>query len=159
MTARIVIADYGVHPRRVHVVRQVNDPVPLVCGGNGAFVQLLSVGSVVPGKGYDLLIAALAGIPDLTWRLTIVGDRTRNPAAAARLDADISARGLGDRVTVLGALPPERVMELYLESDVFVLASRFESYGMAVSGAIAHGLTVVLYRGGGVLRVMQRRAR
>ena len=149
-TARIVIADYGVQARRVRVVRPGNDPVPLVCGGNGAFVQLLSVGSVVPGKGYDLLIAALAGIPDLTWRLTIVGDRTRNPAAAARLDADISARGLGDRVTVLGALPPERVMELYLESDVFVLASRFESYGMALAEAIAHGLPVVSTRAGAI---------
>jgi glycosyltransferase involved in cell wall biosynthesis len=86
---------------------------------------------VVPGKGYDLLIAAVATIADLPWRLTIAGDRTRNLAAAARLDADISAHGLDDRVAVLGAVPPERIIELYLASDVFVLASRFEGYGMA----------------------------
>src|SRR5207342_2597532 len=63
---------------------------------------------------------------------TIAGDRTRNLAAAARLDADISAHGLGDRVAVLGAVPPERVIELCLGSDLFVLASRFEGYGMAL---------------------------
>ena len=67
----------------------------------------------------------------------------RNPGAAAQLDADIEAQGLGNRVTVLGAVPPKRVIELYLASDVFVLPSRFEGYGMALAEAIAHGLPVV----------------
>ena len=51
--------------------------------------------------------------------------------------------GADDRVAVLGAVPPERIVELYLASDVFVLASRFEGYGMALAEAIAHGLPVV----------------
>jgi glycosyltransferase involved in cell wall biosynthesis len=93
----------------------------------------------VPGKKYDSLIAALVTIADLPWRLTVAGDRTRNLAAAARLDVDISARGLSDRVTVLGAVAPERIIGLYLASDVFVLASRFEGYGMALAEATAHG--------------------
>jgi glycosyltransferase involved in cell wall biosynthesis len=119
-------------------------------GSNDTVVRLLSIGSVVPDKGYDLLIAALATIPDLPWRLTIAGDRTRNLAAAARLDADISAHGLGDRVAVLGAVPPERVIELCLGSDLFVLASRFEGYGMALAEAIAHGLPVVSTTAGAI---------
>jgi glycosyltransferase involved in cell wall biosynthesis len=113
-------------------------------------VRLLSVGSVVPVKGYDLLIAAVATLTDMPWRLTIAGDRTRNPAAAAQLDADIEAHGLGDRVAVLGAVPPERIIELFLASDVFVLASRFEGYGMALAEAIAHGLPVVSTMAGAI---------
>mgnify|MGYP003575057892 CR=1 FL=1 len=142
-TARIVIADYDVPSQRVSVVRPGNDPVPRALGSNDGVVRLLSIGSVVPGKGYDVLVAAVATIVDLPWRLAIAGDRTRNPAAAARLDADIAAHGLSDRVAVLGAVPPERVVELHLASDVFVLASRFEGYGMALAEAIAHGLPVV----------------
>jgi glycosyltransferase involved in cell wall biosynthesis len=149
-TARIVTADYSVQSQRISVVRPGNDPVPPALGSNDAVVHLLSVGSVVPVKGYDLLIAAVATIADLPWHLTIAGDLTRNLAAAARLEADIAAHGLGDRVTVLGAVPPERIMELYLASDVFVLASRFEGYGMVLAEAIAHGLPVVSTMAGAI---------
>ena len=149
-TARIMVADYDVSSQRISVVRPGNDPVPPAPGSNDGVVRLLSVGSVVPGKGYDLLIAAVATLADMPWRLTIAGDRTRNPAAAAQLDADIVAHGLGDRVAVLGAVPPEAIIELYLASDVFVLASRFEGYGMALAEAIAHGLPVVSTRAGAI---------
>jgi glycosyltransferase involved in cell wall biosynthesis len=142
-TARILISDYGVPTQRISVVRPGNDPVPPARGSNDGVVRLLSIGSVLPVKGYDLLIAAVATLNEMPWRLTIAGDRTRNPVAAAQLDADIEAYGLGNRVTVLGAVPPERIAELYLASDVFVLASRFEGYGMALAEAIAHGLPVV----------------
>jgi glycosyltransferase involved in cell wall biosynthesis len=149
-TGRIMVADYSVPSQRLSVVRPGNDPVPPARGSNDALVRLLSVGSIVPGKGYDLLIAALAAIADLPWQLTIAGDRTRNLAAAARLDADISAHGLGERVAVLGAVPPERILELYSASDIFVLASRFEGYGMALAEAIAHGLPVVSTTAGAI---------
>ena len=149
-TARIVIADYHIPSQRISVVRPGNDPVPPAPGSNDGLVRLLSVGSVVPVKGYDLLAAAVATLRDMPWRLTIAGDRTRNLAAAARLDAAISAHGLGDRVAVLGAVPPERIAELYLAADVFVLASRFEGYGMALAEAIAHGLPVVSTMAGAI---------
>jgi glycosyltransferase involved in cell wall biosynthesis len=149
-TGRIVNADYRVPSQRISVVRPGNDPVPAARGSHDAVVRLLSIGSVVPDKGYDLLIAALATLADLPWRLTIAGDRTRNPAAAARVDADIAAHGLGDRVALLGAVPPERIVELFLASDMFVLASRFEGYGMALAEAIAHGLPVVSTRAGAI---------
>jgi glycosyltransferase involved in cell wall biosynthesis len=149
-TARIVMDDYEVQPQRVSVVRPGNDPVPPAPGSTDDVVRLLSIGSVVPVKGYDLLIAAVAALADLPWRLTIAGDRTRNAAAAARLDADISAHDLGDRVAVLGAVEPERIVELFLSSDVFVLASRFEGYGMALAEAIAHGVPVVSTTAGAI---------
>jgi glycosyltransferase involved in cell wall biosynthesis len=149
-TGRTVIVEYGVPSQRISVVRPGNDPVPAARGSNDAIVRLLSIGSVVPVKGFDLLIPAVATMADLPWRLTIAGDRTRDLAAAARLDADIAAHSLGDRVAVLGAVSPERVIELFLASDVFVLASRFEGYGMALAEAIAHGLPVVSTTAGAI---------
>ena len=149
-TARIVTGDYGVPARRVSIVRPGNDPVAQAPGNSDGIVRLLSIGSVLPVKGYDVLIAALATLTDMPWRLTIAGDRMRNAAFAAQLDADIEAHGLGDRVAMLGAVPPARIIELFLASDVFVLASRFEGYGMALAEAISHGLPVVSTTAGAI---------
>jgi glycosyltransferase involved in cell wall biosynthesis len=82
-------------------------------------------------------------LKDLPWRLTIAGDRSRDPAAASRLDAAIGRLGLDRRVNVLGAVADERLAALYDAADLFVVASRFEGYGMAYAEAIAHGLPVV----------------
>jgi glycosyltransferase involved in cell wall biosynthesis len=149
-TARILVADYEVTPERLTVVMPGNDPVPKAPGSCDGIVRVVSVGSVVPGKGYDLLIAALATMTDMPWQLAIVGDRTRNPDSAARLNADIERYGLTERVSVLGALPPDRVAALYLASDIFALASRFESYGMALAEAIAHGLPIISTTAGAI---------
>jgi len=142
-TAKLVASDYGVPAKRITVARPGSDPAPLAQGKQDGIVRLLSVGAVVPRKGFDVLIAALAKITDLSWRLTIAGDRTRDRDAAARLDADIVRYGLGNRISAPGAVSPQRLAALYAEADVFVLASRFEGYGMAYAEAIAHGLPVI----------------
>jgi glycosyltransferase involved in cell wall biosynthesis len=125
------------------VVRPGSDPVRSGARTPNNSVRLLSVGAVVPRKGYDVLIAALASLPDLQWTLAIAGDCTRNPKTAAQLKADIERHGLGNRVAVLGAVSEQRLGELYAEADIFALASRFEGYGMAYAEAIAHGVPVV----------------
>jgi glycosyltransferase involved in cell wall biosynthesis len=98
---------------------------------------------VVPRKGYDILIAALSGLLDLPWRLTIVGDCSRDAATYARLMADIERHRLAPRVTIEDAVPAERLAALYAASDLFVLPSHYEGFGMAYAEAIAHGLPVI----------------
>ena len=142
-TARLVASDYGVPAERITVARPGSDPAPLAQGSRDGVVRLLSVGAIVPRKGFDVLVPALARIGDLPWRLTIAGDRTRDCDTAARLDADIARLALGERIEILGAVSPQRLATLYAEADMFVLASRFEGYGMAYAEAIAHGLPVI----------------
>jgi glycosyltransferase involved in cell wall biosynthesis len=142
-TARLLAAEYGVAAERIVVACPGVDPVPPARGSSDGVLRLLSVGAIVPRKGYDVLIAALAALKDLRWRLTIVGDRGRDPQTAARLDTDIRRFGLEDRICVLGAVSGERLGELYLDSDLFTLASRYEGYGMVFAEAVAHGLPIV----------------
>ncbi|MGE0749717.1 MAG: glycosyltransferase family 4 protein [Variibacter sp.] len=149
-TARLLATDYGVAASHISVAPPGTDPAPPARGMGDGIVRLLSVGAIVPRKGYDTLIAALATIPDLPWRLAIVGDRTRDPKAATQLDTDIAGLGLTDKVSVLGAVPAERLKEAFRSADVFVLASRFEGYGMAYAEALAHGLPVVGTRAGAI---------
>ena len=142
-TGRHLVADYAVPAERIFVVPPGSDPVSLAPGSNDSVVRLLSVGALVPRKGFDVLIAALATLIELPWRLTIAGDRTRDPQVAARLDADIAHHALGDRIVVRGEVSAQHLEKLYVDADVFTLASRFEGYGMAYAEAIAHGLPVV----------------
>jgi glycosyltransferase involved in cell wall biosynthesis len=142
-TARLLASDYGVAGERVSVVRPGVDRAARTRGGGQTPLALLAVGAVTPRKGYDVLLAALAGLLDLPWRLTIVGDLARDAAAAARLVADVARFNLTDRVAVVGAVSAERLESFYASADIFVLASRFEGYGMAFAEAIAHGVPVV----------------
>jgi glycosyltransferase involved in cell wall biosynthesis len=142
-TARHLTRDYGVIADRIVIACPGTDPAPPAQGSSDGIVRLLSVGAIVPRKGFDVLIAALATLSELPFHLTIAGDRSRDPQCTAKLDADIVHLKLADRVTVLGAVSAERIAELYACADLFVLASRFEGYGMAFSEAIAHGLPVI----------------
>jgi glycosyltransferase involved in cell wall biosynthesis len=142
-TARLVVADYGVSAERVSVVEPGTDRGSQVRRASGGAVALLAVGSVVPRKGYDVLIAALAELAALDWRLTIAGDCARSPATYRQLADAVARHGLGDRIAFRGSVDTDAVRVLYATSDLFVLPSRFEGYGMAYAEAIAHGLPVV----------------
>jgi glycosyltransferase involved in cell wall biosynthesis len=142
-TARLLIDHYAVPGEKITIARPGTDRAARLPSRRDGTISLLSVGSLVPRKGYDVLLAALARIADLPWSLTIVGDRTRNPATAAEVEASIAALGLASRVTLSGVVSAERLAALYAQADLFVLASRFEGYGMAFTEAIAHGVPVV----------------
>ena len=142
-TATILAEEYDVPPELITVAMPGTDPGEMSKGSSDGTIRLLAVGSVVPRKGYDTLIAALAPLADLPWRLAIVGDRDRDEAAAAKLDAAILEHRLAAKVDMLGTLPAERLASLYTEADLFVLPSLFEGYGMAFAEALAHGLPVV----------------
>jgi glycosyltransferase involved in cell wall biosynthesis len=143
-TARLLVADYGVPAARLTVVKPGTDRAAThEPRASGEPLTLLTVGAIVPRKGHDVLIEALARLKDNPWRLVIAGDNTRSAETAARLDEDIERYGLSQRIEIVGAVPDEDLAELYAEADLFVLPSRFEGYGMAYTEAVAHGVPVI----------------
>jgi glycosyltransferase involved in cell wall biosynthesis len=150
LTARILVADYGVASDRLTVARPGIDRVTPKSRSAGRDAALLAVGSVVPGKGYDTLIDALGKLPTLSWHLLIVGDRKRNLETARALDAQIAGLGLGKRVRFTGALAAHEVAAQYQAADVFVLPSRFETYGMVYAEAMTYNLPVVATTAGAI---------
>ncbi|WP_420412330.1 glycosyltransferase family 4 protein [Roseibium sp.] len=106
-------------------------------------VRLLSIGTVTQRKGYDLLFSALAGLKEHDWHLDIIGGLEADPECVRALNAQADDLRLADRLTFHGAVPYDRLSDFYQAADVFVLASRYEGYGMAYTEAIAHGLPVI----------------
>src|SRR5437762_12749551 len=76
---------YGVARDRVAVVEPGTDRAPLAVGGDGRTIRMLSVATLSPGKGHELLIGALAAIDRDAWTLTCVGNTTRYPGTVARV--------------------------------------------------------------------------
>ena len=149
-TARLLIADYGVPADRLTIVQPGTDRVAPTRRRPGEALSLLAVGAIVPRKGYDVLIEALAQLKDRHWQLVIVGDPTRSPDTARRLAQAIVCHRLIDRVELTGPVTQERLAEFYSAADLFVLPSRFEGYGMAYTEAIAHGVPVVATHAGAI---------
>ena len=92
----------------------------------GSTVRLISVGRAVDKKGYDLLLAALAGLPpELYWRLVHIG----GGELLQSLQQQAHELGIADRIEWRGALPQAEVLACYREADLFVLPSKISPDG------------------------------
>jgi glycosyltransferase involved in cell wall biosynthesis len=118
-------------------------------GGNGRF-EILSVGSVIPRKGHDVLVEALAGLQQYDWNAKIIGGTDRDVEFAGRVGARIEALGLQDRITLTGTMSKQKLYEHFHMADIFALPSRYEGYGMVFAEALARGLPIVAARAGAV---------
>jgi len=146
-TARILSSDFGIAPDRITVAEPGTDPAPRA-SGTGSPMQILAVGAVSPRKGYDVLIEAVAPLAGLDWRLVIAGAVDRAPDAVAGLKSRIAAHGLSERVSLPGKVVPSTLERLYDTTDVFVMPSLFEGYGMVLAEAMARGIAIVCTTGG-----------
>ncbi|MEX2528100.1 MAG: glycosyltransferase family 4 protein [Gemmatimonadota bacterium] len=112
--------------------------------------RLLCVASVVPRKGHDVLLEALALLRDHPWECHCVGSLTRNPSFAARIQRQGGALDFPERVHFHGEVSPQELEAYYKGAHCFVLASHYEGYGMVLTEALAHGLPVVSTTGGAI---------
>ncbi|MCA0199320.1 MAG: glycosyltransferase family 4 protein [Proteobacteria bacterium] len=106
-------------------------------------VELLTVGRLAVHKGLDVLLTALAQLaPDLSWRLSIVGD---GPERAA-LNAQVSRLGLTARVTFKGWAKRDALPAIYRDTDLFLLPSREEGMANVLMEAMCAGLPSIATR-------------
>ncbi len=146
----------GFDPARIHVLRNgVDDQVFRPVDGatwrqkaSGAASVILSVGNLIPAKGHDLVIRAVAELPDA--HLLIAGQGPEKGALAA-LAANL---GIGDRVQLVGTMPQDDLKALYSAADVLVLASEREGWPNVLLEAMACGTPVVATDVGGIPEIV-----
>ena len=105
-TARLLKQTFAVPEDILSVVPPGTDRASIIERPRREIVNLLAVGSIIPRKGYDILVAALGKIADLPWRLVIAADTGRSPATARALEMQIAELHLTDRIELLGPFPP-----------------------------------------------------
>lgn len=110
-------------------------------------VRFITVGTLLPVKGYDNLITAFANcrLPRNKWELTIVGE-----GAEVHTLRDLIARyDIGDNIHLAGKKDKTEVVELLNRSDVFVSSSHLETFGVAALEAVCCGVPVLATDSGG----------
>lgn len=98
--------------------------------------QLLNIGRLSPQKRLNLLVAAMADLPDC--QLTLVGDGEER----SRLEAQVKRLGLTN-VTFTGSKSPAETLAYYQAADIFVIPSEREGMPLVVLEAMAGGLPIV----------------
>lgn len=146
-----VAADFQVPCTRItNVDPGIKRPETLPAYRETVHVNILSVGTLVPRKGHDRLIKALATLRDHPWTLRIIGSAEFDPGYAQSLSALVTSLDLVDRVIFAGKVSDADLEDHYRASDLFALASEYEGYGIAYAEAILRGLPVVGTTGGAI---------
>jgi glycosyltransferase involved in cell wall biosynthesis len=97
-----------------------------------------------------VLLEALQQVRGLPWTCALAGNASLDPAHARLVRRRLQDLGLGDRVDFLGELDRDALDEAYRTSSMFVLASHYEGYGMALTEAMARALPVLSTTGGAI---------
>jgi len=157
-------AVYNSEATRVATERLVGRPVPGLVAYPGAdhlpepvapsrpgseALRVLSVANVVPGKGLDVLLGALARLPAGSWRLTVVGSLAADGSYVARVRRQIRDAGLAVHVALVGHVPNAALPRHLAAHDVMVVPSSYEALGIAYLEAMRFGLPVVATTAGG----------
>jgi len=102
--------------------------------------KLLFVGSLIPRKGLDVLLKALARIKALSaWTLTVAGDGPEKGYLKS-LATDL---GIAPGIRFLGNVPPARIPKLMRDHYLFILPSYWEGRPSVVHEAMAAAMPVL----------------
>ncbi len=147
-TARTLMDDFAVPANRISVAEPGVERRNRARGSGTDIVEVLSVGALVPRKGHDLLIEALARLSELPWRLRIAGSFTRAAEWTEQLQKRIAEHDLHRRISLLGELDDQTLAHIFDTSDLFVSSSHYEGYGMVLAEAMSCGLAIISTTGG-----------
>jgi glycosyltransferase involved in cell wall biosynthesis len=150
---------------RVTIIQNGVDPVALAPGPADPDVRrelaadptapvVLSLSRLVPHKGVDHLVRAVAALPGEQARtqLAIVGATNLDPLFMAHLRA-LAAELLGPRVRLLG--PRQDIAAVLRAADLFALASSREGLPLVILEAQACGTPVVAYPAPGTPEIVR----
>jgi glycosyltransferase involved in cell wall biosynthesis len=147
--AAVHVVYHGLNVEFTELLAEPTGP-PAVPGGRRAERQLriVSVGRLVPKKGFDVLLRAVRELQDrgVPMEVTIAGE---DGEAGESIRALVDQLGLAATVTLTGPVSQRGLLDLYRSADVFALACRVSDDGdrdgipNVIVEAMAAGLTVV----------------
>ena len=128
------------------------DPAPQAPGSTPP--HLTVVAALLPNKDQLLTVEALGRVRDLDWTASFVGSDRADPLYAQEVQAAVVASGLQDRVRLTGELTGEPLEAQWARTDLTLLVSQREAFGMAVTESLAHGIPALVRAGTGAVEAL-----
>lgn len=113
--------------------------------GQGATKTALFLSRINPKKGLIMLLDAWKKLAPKEWSLVIAGND--EDGYQKTVEAKIAELGLSGVVTLLGPIFDERKNQAFLQSDLFILPSFSENFGIVVAEALGYSLPVLTTKG------------
>lgn len=123
------------------------EPTPVAEGSTPPHLTI--VAALRSNKAQLLAVRALGLVEDLPWTASLVGSADTDPEYAADIDEEIRRLDLRDRVQVTGELTGDGLATQWHRSNLSLLVSRSETFGMAVTESLARGIPAVVRAGTG----------
>jgi glycosyltransferase involved in cell wall biosynthesis len=147
-------------PQEAESIRKLGFRQPIAVIPNGVEIQALQIrhnqnvslrrqalflSRVHPKKGVCELIEAWARVRPFGWKLLIAGPD--EDGHAMEVNRCISRHGLDSAVRLVGPIDGESKWKLYQQSDLFVLPTFSENFGIVVAESLAMGTPVITTKG------------
>lgn len=110
-------------------------------GGTNRKKRALFLSRIHPKKGLSMLLDAWSTSPTLDWELLIVGPAEEGHDV--ELQKKISELKLDEQVKLSGPVFGREKSRLFYESDLFILPTFSENFGLVIAEALVHGLPVL----------------
>lgn len=140
--AKEALGERGVASSAIYVAKAGTDPYPVKTNYRNVPVDLLCIANYTRKNGLVNLIKALSALKDKIWKLTCYGEKDYDPNYFDEIKLLIRKYGLTERISLNDAIAHDKISEVYLASDLVVLPSDIESFGMTISEALMHGVPV-----------------
>jgi glycosyltransferase involved in cell wall biosynthesis len=130
-------------PNGVPLKNKVNSEIKRSISYQLGVIKILFVSRIHPKKGLEILLRALMS-PKISYKieLNIAGDFV-SKSYESKIKNIID--GFNDNISVnlLGHVDDKITSELYINSDIFILPSHTENFGIVIAEALSHGLPVI----------------
>ncbi len=126
-------------PASCYIDAEPDNESVVFCGNRKSFIFL---GALTPRKGIDILLKAFAGLPGScisNWCIVLVGvDKTNGDYQKLAVKL-----GIQDQVLFRGSVPASNISSVLKVSDVLVLPSKFDGWGVVLNEAASLGMPLI----------------
>ena len=118
-------------------------------------LNIIFVGNLIPRKQLIVLVEALGLIKNDHWHLDVVGKTDVDPRYFDGVSTLVTNLNLGSRITFLGALSDIELSERLNNSDLLVVPSSWEGFGIVYLEGMAFGLPAIATTEGAAQEIIQ----